>query len=155
MIRSYASTPMEIRDDPTMAGIRPRNENGKLRQKRGDTHLGTLEDKYGEISDRRSDCHLDTIREATGQSLHKLVHGDPEVTHEPGLNDRQRNQDGTLRKKRGDTHLGTLEKQYGELSPRRSDAHLDTILKDYGVDSLSAMLKERAKGNAPVNLMME
>ncbi|MHC9541557.1 MAG: hypothetical protein AB9903_18790 [Vulcanimicrobiota bacterium] len=154
MISSYASTPMEIRDDPTMAGIRPRNENGKLRQKRGDAHLETLEAKYGEISDRRSDCHIDTIREATGKSLHKLVHGDPEVTHKPGLNDRQRNQDGTLRQKRGDTHLGTIEKQYGELSHRRSDAHLDTILKDYGVDSLTAMLKERAKAHVPVNLMM-
>ena len=69
-----------------------------------------------------------------------------------GLNDRQRNQDGTLRQKRGDTHLGTIEKQYGELSPRRSDAHLDTILKDYGVDSLTAMLKERAKAHVPGKL---
>jgi hypothetical protein len=142
-------------DDPRMAGVRARNENGRLRQKRGDTHLETLEDKYGEISDRRSDTHLETMREGTGKSLKKMAHSDPEVTHKPGLHGRHRNQDGTLRRKRGDTHLGTLEDKYGEISDRRSDTHLKTIEKDCGVDSLSGVLREQDKSHAPKTLMME
>ncbi len=34
-------------DAPGMRGIRSRNDNGQLRQKRSDTHIGTIEQQYG------------------------------------------------------------------------------------------------------------
>lgn len=145
-----------MRDDPSMAGVRPRNESdGRLRQKRGDTHLETIEDKYGEISDRRSDTHLETIRETTGKSLKEMAHSDPEVTHKPGLHGRHRNQDGKLRKKRDDTHLDTIEKTYGEISDRRGDTHLKTIREDYDAKSLSEVLEKRDKNSVPRTLIMD
>ena len=118
--------------------VRSRNQNGRFRQKRSDTHLETLEAKYGEISDRRSDCTLGTIREATGKSLSQLVHGQPEVTHKPGLNGRVRNQDGTIRAKRGDTHLKTLQKTYPSLvSNLPGSTPLWILRKACGDESLS------------------
>ncbi len=42
---------------------------------------------------------------------------------------RTRNKNGRLRKKRGDTHLRTLEKKYGEISRKRDDTHLETLRK--------------------------
>jgi hypothetical protein len=33
-------------DAPGMRGDRSRNDNGELRQKRSDTHIGTIEQKY-------------------------------------------------------------------------------------------------------------
>lgn len=105
---------MQIKNDaPLMRGPRSRNQDGRLRQKRGDTHLSTLEDTYGEISDRRGDTHLSTLRNLRGLSLSKLVEADPEITHEEGLNGRIRNQDGRIRAKRGDTQLETLRETYG------------------------------------------
>ncbi|HXE73540.1 MAG TPA: hypothetical protein VNO81_12845 [Candidatus Nitrosotenuis sp.] len=106
--------PPVVHDDPAMRGPRSRNADGRLRQKRGDTHLGSLEDCYGEISDRRRDTHLETLRRLRGMSLSKMVRSGPEVTHKPGLNGRHRNQDGTLRSKRGDTLLSTLRQTYGQ-----------------------------------------
>ena len=35
------------KDAPGMKGYRSRNDDGELRRKRGDTHLGTIEDQYG------------------------------------------------------------------------------------------------------------
>jgi hypothetical protein len=35
------------KDAPGMRGYRSRNEDGELRQKRGDTHIGTIEKQYG------------------------------------------------------------------------------------------------------------
>ena len=93
---------------------RTQNLNGRFRQKRGDTHLSTLERTYGEISDRRADTHLSTLREINGLSLSKLVRQQPEVTHAPGLNGRHRNQDGRIRAKRSDTLVDTLRQTYGE-----------------------------------------
>lgn len=93
---------------------RSRNLNGRFRQKRGDTHLSTLEDRYGEISDRRGDTHLASLRELRGMSLSKMVKAEPEVTHATGLNGRHRNQDGRLRQKRSDTLVETLRCTYGE-----------------------------------------
>jgi hypothetical protein len=48
---------------PGMRGYRSRNEDGELRQKRGDTHIGTIEKKYGLDFDVRSDTHLGTLLE--------------------------------------------------------------------------------------------
>lgn len=54
---------------------------------------------------------------------------------------RDRNQDGAFRKKRGDTHVGTLEKTYGVDFGVRSDMHLDTLRKQLGVRSVDDLLR--------------
>ena len=46
-----------------------------------------------------------------------------------------------IRQKRGDTLIGTIEKQYGVDLNYRSDAQLHTVLKNEGVPSLSKLLK--------------
>lgn len=59
----------------------------------------------------------------------------------PGMKgERSRNADGQLRQKRGDTHVGTIEKQYGVDFGVRSDMRLDTLLKREGVESLDELL---------------
>lgn len=64
-------------DAPGMRGIRCRNENGPLRQKRGDTHVGTIEKIYGVDLNVRSDMHLNTLLQREGvQSLHELIESD-------------------------------------------------------------------------------
>lgn len=64
-------------DAPGMRGIRSRNEDGPLRQKRGDTHVGTIEKIYGVDLNVRSDMHLNTLLQREGvQSLHDLIEGD-------------------------------------------------------------------------------
>jgi len=62
-------------DDPGMKGCRSRNEgNGKLRSKRGDTHVGTVEEQYGVDLGMRSDAHLDTALDRYGvDSLSQLL----------------------------------------------------------------------------------
>jgi hypothetical protein len=62
------------KDAPGMRGYRSRNEDGELRQKRGDTHVGTIEKKYGHDFDVRSDTHLNTLLEREGvASLNDLI----------------------------------------------------------------------------------
>lgn len=56
--------------------------------------------------------------------------------------ERSRTKDGTLREKRGDTHVGTLEKQYDRDFGVRSDMHLDKLLEREGVGSLSELLRK-------------
>ncbi len=46
-----------------------------------------------------------------------------------------------IRQKRGDTLIGTIEKQYGVDLGYRSDAQLHTVLEKEGVPSLSKLLK--------------
>jgi hypothetical protein len=59
----------------------------------------------------------------------------------PGMRGiRSRNEDGELRRKRSDTHVGTIEEKYGVDLHMRSDAHLDTALDKYGAESLSDLL---------------
>lgn len=62
-----------------------------------------------------------------------------------GLDNRMRDQDGEIRKKRGDTQVGTLRKTYGQdfAQGYRSDARLDTVLKREGLDTLDQMLKKK------------
>jgi hypothetical protein len=56
-------------DDPSMNGCRSRNDgDGQLRQKRGDTHAGTIERQYGVDLGVRSDTRLDTLRRITGEN---------------------------------------------------------------------------------------
>jgi hypothetical protein len=62
-----------------------------------------------------------------------------------GLDDRMRDRDGEIRKKRSDTLVGTLRKEYGdEFAPGyRADAKLGTVLKREGVGTLDQLLKNR------------
>lgn len=61
-----------------------------------------------------------------------------------GLDDRMRDQDGEIRKKRSDTQVGTLRKEYGPDVAKgyRSDAELGTVLEKEGIDSLDQLLKK-------------
>jgi hypothetical protein len=54
---------------------RERDGDGQIREKRGDTRVGTLRQEYGESFARgyRSDTKLETVREDTGKSLSQLV----------------------------------------------------------------------------------
>ncbi len=59
----------------------------------------------------------------------------------PGMKgQRGRNEDGELRKKRGDTHIETIEKQYGVDFGVRGDMHLETLLKNKNVESLNDLI---------------
>jgi hypothetical protein len=62
-------------DDPDMAGCRSRNEgDGRLRAKRSDTHVGTIEDRYGVDLGMRRDAHLGTALDRYGvDSLSELL----------------------------------------------------------------------------------
>ena len=64
------------KDAPGMKGIRGRNNDGELRQKRGDTHIETIEEKYGIDFGVRGDMHLSTLLEQKkAESLNDLLHG--------------------------------------------------------------------------------
>ena len=54
---------------------------------------------------------------------------------------RSRNDDGQLREKRGDTHIGTIEKQYDRDFGVRSDMQLDTFLEKNELNSLNDLIK--------------
>ena len=59
----------------------------------------------------------------------------------PGMKgDRSRNQDGQLRDKRDDTHMGTIEKQYNRDFGVRSDKELGNFLKESNVASLNDLI---------------
>lgn len=61
----------------------------------------------------------------------------------PGMKgDRSRNKDGELRRKRGDTFVGTVEETYDRDFGVRSDMRLDTLLKREGVSSLDELLNK-------------
>ncbi len=63
-------------DAEGMRGYRTRNQDGVLRDKRNDTHVGTIEKQYKVNFGVRSDMHLGTLLERTGQaSLNDLLHG--------------------------------------------------------------------------------
>jgi hypothetical protein len=54
---------------------RQRDQNGQIREKRGDTLVRTLRQEYGPhfAEGYRSDTRLQTVRESTGRSLSELV----------------------------------------------------------------------------------
>ncbi len=56
---------------------------------------------------------------------------------------RTRNEDGQLRDKRDDTHMGTIEKQYGRDFNVRSDMQLGTYLKEHGIKSLNDLITKK------------
>lgn len=64
------------KDAPGMKGYRPRNQDGKLRDKRDDTHVGTIEKKYGVNLGNRSDMHLgEYLKQHRIKSLNDLITG--------------------------------------------------------------------------------
>lgn len=66
-----------INDDPGMRGNRSRTEHGSLREKRGDTYIRTIEEKYHRDFGVRGDMHLNTFLERNGfRSLHDLIQSD-------------------------------------------------------------------------------
>lgn len=59
----------------------------------------------------------------------------------PGMRgERSRNQDGQLRDKRDDTHMGTIEKQYNRDFCVRSDMQLGNFLQQNGIASLNDLV---------------
>lgn len=62
---------------------------------------------------------------------------------EAGLDERCRDLDGTIRRKRGDTLVRTLREIYGpDFAPDvRADMRLDSLLDRAGVDSLNEFLR--------------
>jgi hypothetical protein len=56
---------------------RCRDMDGEIRQKRGDTLIGTLRKTYGPdfAPGVRSDMRLDTLRDRMGGSLSKIIKG--------------------------------------------------------------------------------
>jgi hypothetical protein len=61
-----------------------------------------------------------------------------------GLDERMRDHDGEIRKKRSDTLVGTLRDTYGPDFAKgyRSDAKLGTVLNKEGVATLDELLKK-------------
>lgn len=71
-------------------------------------------------------------------------HAAPVKNDAPGMaGQRSRNEDGELRQKRSDTHVGTIEDERGVDLGYRRDAHLGTVLKSEGVDSLDQLLRKK------------
>jgi hypothetical protein len=62
-----------------------------------------------------------------------------------GLGNRQRDANGEIRRKRGDTLVGTLRETYGDDFAKgiRSDAKLETVLERENADSLSQLVKKK------------
>lgn len=60
----------------------------------------------------------------------------------PGMRgDRARNNDGQLRDKRDDTHMGTIEKKYDRDFGVRSDKELGNYLKENNINSLNDLIQ--------------
>jgi hypothetical protein len=61
------------------------------------------------------------------------------------LDERCRDRDGEIRRKNGNTRVGTLRETYGPgfAAGVRSDAKLSTVLQRAGARSLSELLKKR------------
>ena len=67
----------------------------------------------------------------------------PKKHYPKGLDNRMRDKNGEIRKKRSDTLAKTLRQEYENkiFTDYRADTKLGTILKNEGVDSLDALLK--------------
>ena len=64
-------------DAPGMRGDRSRNESGPLREKRNDTHMGTIEKQYDRDFGVRSDKELGNyLKENNISSLNDLMKTD-------------------------------------------------------------------------------
>ena len=67
-----------------------------------------------------------------------------------GLDERCRDRNGEIRKKRGDTLVKTLRKTYGDdFAPGvREDARLDTLRRRAGIESLSRLVRKGRRSGA-------
>lgn len=72
-----------------------------------------------------------------------MVHNDD--MKEPGLDNRWRDQDGTIREKRNDTHAGTLSEDYPEFDQFRTDKKLGNIKRDLGLPQDASLNDVRRK----------
>jgi len=61
------------------------------------------------------------------------------------MSGRQQTERGQIRRKRGDTRIGTIEKEYGVDFGVRGDTKLATYLEESGFPSLSKALKKVSK----------
>jgi hypothetical protein len=62
----------------------------------------------------------------------------------PGMRGgRARDENGELRRKRGDTRVSTVEEMYDRDFGVRGDMHLDTLLEREGANSLSDLLRKK------------
>jgi hypothetical protein len=68
-----------------------------------------------------------------------------------GLDDRCRDEDGEIRRKRSDTLIATLRQEYGDDFAKgfRGDATLETVLRETGSESLSDYLRRRPAPGRP------
>ena len=68
----------KIKNDASgMRGERSKNNDGQLRDKRNDTHMGTIENQYGRDFNVRSDMQLGTyLQQNNIASLNDLIHSD-------------------------------------------------------------------------------
>jgi hypothetical protein len=66
------------------------------------------------------------------------------MTEQRGLDGRDRDSNGQIRQKNGNTKVETLRGIYGEefAAGRRGDMKLENLLKEEGVRSLSEYLRE-------------
>lgn len=65
------------KDAPGMCGYRSRNQDGQLRDKRDDTHMGTIERQYDRDFGVRDDMQLGNFLKREGiNSLNDLIHSD-------------------------------------------------------------------------------
>jgi len=73
--RRDTHTKMSTKHYPKGLDGRQRDDNGQIREKRGDTLVKTLRDEYGShvAPGYRSDTKLETVREDTGKSLSQIV----------------------------------------------------------------------------------
>lgn len=71
----------------------------------------------------------------------KVKHDDPDMRGE-----RARTADGTLREKRSDTHMGTIEKAYGLDLGVRSDMEWGTYKRKHNVDSINDLVNGKGPG---------
>lgn len=63
-------------DAPGMRGCRSRNKDGQLRDKRDDTHVGTIEKQYGLDLKVRSDMQIGNyLKKRHIKSLNDLITG--------------------------------------------------------------------------------
>lgn len=64
-----------------------------------------------------------------------------------GLDNRMRDKNGEIRKKRSDTKVETLREEYGPNFAKdyRSDARLGTVLKKERLETLDQFLKKHSK----------
>jgi len=76
MLDAGASAGRTVQDASGMAGDRSRTQNGRLRSKRGDTLVGSIQQQYGVDFGVRSDMHLSTLLARRGAaSLKDLLRG--------------------------------------------------------------------------------